>query len=94
MRDYPSLINCCTIDWFHGWPDDALLAIANRFLADEKLNETDRATAIDMLIEFQSTAAELADKHFARKRNRIFIPPVVYIDAINTFKKQLQLKKV
>ena len=24
MRKFPSLINCCTIDWFMAWPDDAL----------------------------------------------------------------------
>jgi len=24
MRKFPSLINCCTIDWFQAWPDDAL----------------------------------------------------------------------
>ena len=24
LRKFPSLINCCTIDWFQAWPDDAL----------------------------------------------------------------------
>jgi dynein heavy chain len=24
LRMYPSLINCCTIDWFQEWPEDAL----------------------------------------------------------------------
>ena len=24
MRMFPSLINCCTIDWFQAWPDKAL----------------------------------------------------------------------
>ncbi len=24
MRKFPSLINCCTIDWFQAWPEDAL----------------------------------------------------------------------
>ena len=24
VRQFPSLINCCTIDWFQAWPDDAL----------------------------------------------------------------------
>jgi len=24
LRKFPSLVNCCTIDWFQSWPADAL----------------------------------------------------------------------
>lgn len=34
LRQYPSLINCTTIDWFLDWPLDALLEVAHRSLAD------------------------------------------------------------
>jgi dynein heavy chain len=27
-RMFPSLVNCCTIDWFTEWPRDALLSVA------------------------------------------------------------------
>ena len=27
---FPSIINCCTIDWFNVWPDDALNSVAER----------------------------------------------------------------
>lgn len=70
-----------------------MLDIANRFLAEEDLNDTDRAIAIDMLIDFQSSAIEMAEEYFAQTQNHIFISPVAYIDATNTFKNQMQLKK-
>jgi dynein heavy chain, axonemal len=32
MRMFPSLVNCCTIDWFLPWPDDALISVSKKFL--------------------------------------------------------------
>merc|ERR1711972_217010 len=32
MRMFPALVNCCTIDWFLPWPDEALLGVSNRQL--------------------------------------------------------------
>lgn len=39
-RMFPSLINCCTIDWFDTWPRDALLAVSQWFLSDLDVGET------------------------------------------------------
>ena len=29
-RQFPSIINCCTIDWFDKWPNEALYSVAER----------------------------------------------------------------
>jgi dynein heavy chain len=34
VRNFPSLVNCTTIDWFSEWPKDALESVAKRFLGD------------------------------------------------------------
>lgn len=31
---FPSLVNCCTIDWFVKWPREALLSVAQNTLKD------------------------------------------------------------
>lgn len=42
LRMFPSLINCCTIDWFQSWPTDALELVANKFLEDVELDDNIR----------------------------------------------------
>lgn len=32
LRLYPSLINCCTIDWFEDWPEEALGLVAKLWM--------------------------------------------------------------
>jgi len=32
IRMFPSLVNCCTIDWVDSWPEEALLSVSSRFL--------------------------------------------------------------
>ena len=34
---FPSLINCCTIDWFHEWPAEALYNVAKQQCVDVEL---------------------------------------------------------
>jgi dynein heavy chain len=36
-RQFPSLINCCTIDWFMEWPAEALNSVSQRFLSSVNL---------------------------------------------------------
>lgn len=33
-RMFPGLINCTSIDWFHEWPEDALIGVSERFLEE------------------------------------------------------------
>ena len=47
LRMFPSLINCCTIDWFTAWPQDALVAaVAQKFLNDIKIAERRGAAGV------------------------------------------------
>lgn len=44
IRMYPAFVNCTTIDWFHEWPQDALLEVADRSLVDMDLGGEDNVS--------------------------------------------------
>jgi len=35
-RQFPSLIDCCTLDWFTEWPESALQNVAFRILNEDR----------------------------------------------------------
>ena len=46
LRMFPSLINCCTIDWFTSWPEDALEMVAKKFLEEVDLEDDIRTNCV------------------------------------------------
>ena len=34
FRMFPSLVNCCTINWVNVWPEEALLSVSSKFITD------------------------------------------------------------
>ncbi len=39
LRNYPSLINCCSMDWVDKWPEEALKGVAAMKLEDRTVSE-------------------------------------------------------
>jgi len=39
LRNFPSLVTCCTIDWFSEWPAEALRGVANEVPPDASSHE-------------------------------------------------------
>ena len=44
LRMFPSLVNCCTIDWFREWPNEALKSVAYNFYNDVEMESDDLLT--------------------------------------------------
>jgi dynein heavy chain len=49
LRNFPSLVNCTTIDWFQSWPGEALTSTASSFFNEhfwEKTSEEERGALV------------------------------------------------
>ncbi|XP_046587391.1 dynein axonemal heavy chain 7-like [Neodiprion lecontei] len=93
IRKFPALVNCCTIDWLQPWPEDALLAVATRFLGEIELPEAERMACIDMCQYFHMSTQQMSKEFFTRVRRRTYVTPTSYLELINTFKSLLEKKR-
>lgn len=56
LRLYPSMVSCCTIDWFDDWPEDALKMVAHKYLEDVNLSEEIKNSAVNICYRFHVDA--------------------------------------
>ncbi|CEL99773.1 unnamed protein product [Vitrella brassicaformis CCMP3155] len=92
MRMFPSLVNCCTIDWFHPWPEDALKSVATRFLANLQVDEPIKHGLIDMCKTVHMSVIETSHVFLERLRRHVYVTPKSYLDLISLYLKMLEEK--
>uniref|UniRef100_A0A8C2Y9F3 Dynein axonemal heavy chain 7 n=1 Tax=Coturnix japonica TaxID=93934 RepID=A0A8C2Y9F3_COTJA len=94
LRKFPALVNCCTLDWFQTWPEDALEAVASRFLEDVEMSEETRSGCIDMCKNFHTSTIVLSDLYRAELQRHNYVTPTSYLELISTFKALLGKKRI
>ncbi|XP_033642613.1 dynein heavy chain 3, axonemal-like [Asterias rubens] len=94
IRMFPSLINCCTIDWFKAWPEDALEMVAHKFLDDVEMSDQVRAETVVMCKHFHESVRAMSDLFFSALRRRNYVTPTSYLELIKTFKNLLNRKRM
>jgi len=88
LRAFPSLVNCCTIDWFHEWPPDALQAVARQFLSkDKELEFEDSITnkVVKLMVDSQVTVQDLTARFISEAKRHFYVTPTSYLELINSF---------
>ncbi|KAM9123015.1 dynein axonemal heavy chain 7 [Pangshura tecta] len=93
LRKFPALVNCCTLDWFQTWPEDALQAVASRFLEDIEMSEATREGCIDMCKSFHTSTIVLSDLFHTELQRHNYVTPTSYLELISTFKTLLEKKR-
>lgn len=93
LRQFPSLVNCCTIDWFTEWPPDALNTVAQRFLADVEMQPEVRESCVDMCISMHESIRNLSLQLLNETKRNNYVTPTSYLELINTYKTLLGLRR-
>jgi len=90
LRMFPSLVNCCTIDWFSEWPSDALKSVASQFLSElEMPSEEIKDNIIDMCMSIHESVRKLSIKFRYDLQRQYYVTPTSYLELITTYKSLL-----
>ena len=92
---FPSLVNCCTIDWFMPWPDEALRSVATDKmtakdfgLGDSLPNIVELFRLIHQLVEEESVT------FFDKLGRRNWTTPTSYLELLSTYISLLESKRI
>ncbi|XP_076263714.1 dynein heavy chain at 16F [Rhynchophorus ferrugineus] len=88
-RMFPSLVNCCTIDWFEKWPQEALLSVAQNSL--KELGTEELCNSLSRVCVVMHESVEVMTERFYREMKRYYYTtPSSYLELIKLFKIMLK----
>jgi len=93
-RKFPALVTCTVIDWFHPWPEDALLSVAIKFLAEVDMATDLIRDGIEKFMPYSfKTVGEYSTKILEQERRYIYTTPKSFLELIKLFKVMLGQKE-
>ncbi|XP_063362018.1 dynein axonemal heavy chain 3 [Cydia amplana] len=93
LRMFPSLINCCTIDWFTAWPPEALERVAQMFISKMQGVGEDLCTAcVEICQLFHMSVVQLSDRFYSEQKRKVYVTPTSYLELIKAFQNLYAMK--
>lgn len=90
LRKFPSLVNCCTIDWFTSWPADALEAVAAKQLSTIGTVDEELSPRLARVCQHFHESARMLSQRYADEMRRFnYVTPTSYLELLSQFKRSL-----
>ncbi|CAM5127491.1 unnamed protein product [Eretmochelys imbricata] len=96
LRQFPSLVNCCTIDWFNEWPAEALQCVASSFLQEiPDLEATSEVIdgMIQVCVAIHQSVAVKCKVYLAELARHNYVTPKSYLELLSIFTALIGKKK-
>ncbi|XP_036080207.1 dynein heavy chain 6, axonemal isoform X2 [Rousettus aegyptiacus] len=93
-RMFPSLVNCCTIDWFVQWPREALLSVSKTFFSNvDAVSDELKEKLSLMCVNVHLGVSNMAERYYTELRRRYYTTPTSYLELINLYLTMLSDKR-
>ena len=94
LRNFPSLVNCCTIDWFTNWPADALQSVGLSILRSNDLGlGMYEQQAVNVFKQIHLSVEQTSKTYYTVLRRRNYVTPTSYLELLSSFGKLIGMKR-
>ena len=92
-RRFPGLVNCTTIDWFHDWPQDALISVSGNFLQDIEAIPADLKPSVsEFMAHVHTTVNAMSHVYLTQEKRYNYTTPKSFLEQIALYKSLLARK--
>ena len=92
-RKFPAIVNCTCIDWFHEWPEEALMSVSMRFIKEETSIPGEIKTSICQFMSYVHQSVTDMSRLYAQNDKRYnYTTPKSFLELINLYRKILSNK--
>lgn len=85
-RMFPSLVNCCTIDWFVKWPAEALLSVAMGSLKEVAENDVQCKHLAQTCVLMHESVESISERFYREMRRHYYTTPSSYLQLLNQYR--------
>ncbi|XP_036920260.1 dynein heavy chain 17, axonemal [Sturnira hondurensis] len=94
-RKFPAVVNCTAIDWFHEWPQDALVSVSARFLEETEGIQPEVKGSISLFMAYvHTTVNEMSKVYLATERRYNYTTPKTFLEQIKLYQNLLTRKRM
>jgi dynein heavy chain, axonemal len=94
LRNFPALVNCCTIDWFTNWPAEALQSVGLSILQTANLGLAEfEEPVVEVFKSIHMSVEQKSVEYYDMLRRRNYVTPTSYLELLSSFGKLLGVKK-
>ncbi|CAG4954204.1 unnamed protein product [Colias eurytheme] len=92
-RKFPALINCTSINWFHEWPQEALVSVSMRFLEELIVLPITLRDSVSRFMAYVHTSVNTISKaYLSNERRYNYTTPKSYLEQISLYSKLVNQK--
>lgn len=89
-RMFPSLVNCCTIDWFVKWPTEALYSVALGSLSDVADSRQQNENLAKICVMMHDSVEAASEQLYNEYRRHYYTTPSSYLELLKLYHSLLK----